>query len=73
MPSIASTRSSRAWYASGVLHDQLRLTVDGQNKEMPRLLEAVQEVDGIALEVAERTDVVSKTEHARPSLNLHRI
>src|SRR3972149_12019457 len=49
----------------GVLHDTLRLAIDRQNEGMPGLSEAVQEVDRVALEVTERTDVVSHIQHAR--------
>src|SRR5262249_26594309 len=50
----------------GVLHDQLRLAVDGQHQGVSRLPEAVQQVNRVALEVAERTDVVGKIEHVGP-------
>src|SRR5690242_9875752 len=49
-----------------VLHHQLRLAVDRQNEGMAGLPKAIQEIDRVALEVAERTDVVGKVEHVGP-------
>ena len=56
----------------GVLHDQLRLAIDRQNKGMPGLSKAVQEIDRVALEVTERPNIVGNVQHGS-SPNLHRI
>src|SRR5262245_43618913 len=50
----------------GILHDQLGLAVDGQDKRVSGLPEPIQQVDGIALELTERTNVVGKNRASRP-------
>src|SRR5262245_39638727 len=42
----------------GILHDQLRLAIDRQHKGVPGLPQAVQQIDRVALEVAERADII---------------
>ena len=47
----------------GVLDYNLGLAVDGQDKRVYGLPEALEQVDGIAPELTERSDVVGKVEH----------
>jgi len=46
-----------------VLHDKLRLPIDGQNKGMTRLPKTIEQLDGVPLEVTERSNVVGKIKH----------
>jgi hypothetical protein len=47
----------------GVLHDEFGFAVYGQHERMPGVPEAIQEIDRIALELTEGTNVVGKVEH----------
>jgi hypothetical protein len=47
----------------GILHDKLRLPVDGQDEGMTRLPKTIEQFDGVPLEVTERSNVVGKIKH----------
>jgi hypothetical protein len=47
----------------GILNYQLGLAVNGQDQRVPGLSEAAEQIEGIALELTERPNVVGQVEH----------
>jgi hypothetical protein len=50
----------------GILHDKLRLPIDGQDEGMTSLPKTIEQLDGVPLEVTERSNVVGKIKHEGP-------
>jgi hypothetical protein len=49
-----------------VLHHQLRFSIYGQDERMSGLAKAIEQLDGVALEITERANVVGQIEHEYP-------
>jgi len=54
-----------------ILDDQLSLAVDRQDQRVPGLSEAFEQIDGIALELTERPNVVGARSSISSSSNSH--